>query len=241
MKKTVGNRIRLGIFVSIGFVLLIVAIYFVGQRQQLFSSTFRVSGIFKDINGLQVGNDVRFSGINVGIVEGIIQITDTTVQVDMLIEQSAKRFIKKNAKALIGADGLMGNKIVSIIPSGPCKQGVIADNDYIATVKPISLDDIMLNVKLASDNAVDITDDISTITASIVAGKGVMGKLFMDSALGQNLDKALVNIKQGAGGFKENMDAAGHSFLLRGFIKKKEKDKEKEKEKEKAKKDVAKR
>jgi phospholipid/cholesterol/gamma-HCH transport system substrate-binding protein len=233
MKKTVGNRIRLGIFVSIGFVLLIVAIYFVGQRQQLFNSTFQVSGIFKDINGLQVGNDVRFSGINVGIVEGIIQITDTTVQVDMLIEQKAKRFIKKNAKALIGADGLMGNKIVTIIPSGKCPQA-IADNDFIATVKPISLDDIMLNVKLASDNAVDITDDISTITASIVQGKGVMGKLFMDSTLGQNLDKALVNIKQGAGGFKENMDAAGHSFLLRGFLKKKEKDKEKEKAKKDA-------
>ena len=31
----------------------------------------------------------------------------------------------------------------------------------------------------------------------------------------------MINIKQGAGGFKENMDAAGHNALLRGYIKKK--------------------
>jgi phospholipid/cholesterol/gamma-HCH transport system substrate-binding protein len=43
----------------------------------------------------------------------------------------------------------------------------------------------------------------------------------MDSVLAQNMDRALVNIKQGAGGFKQNMDAASHSFLLRGYLKKK--------------------
>src|SRR4051812_16124298 len=92
------NGIKLGIFVSISILLFITAIYFIGQRQQLFSSTFKASGIFKDISGLQVGNNVRFSGINVGIVEEIQQITDSTVRVDMLIEERSRKFIKKNAK-----------------------------------------------------------------------------------------------------------------------------------------------
>jgi phospholipid/cholesterol/gamma-HCH transport system substrate-binding protein len=234
MKKASGNKIRLGILISCGLVLFIAAIYFVGQRQQMFSSTFQVSGIFKDISGLQVGNNVRFSGINVGIVQNIKQITDSTVQVDMLIEEDTKKFIKKNAKALIGTDGLMGNKVVSITP-GTTGQPTIADKDFIETVKPVSIDDIMLNVKLSSENAVDITDNLSIMSESIVEGKGVIGKLFMDSALGENLDKALLNIQQGAGGFKQNMDAASHSFLLRGYLKKKAKEKEKEKSKKLAK------
>jgi phospholipid/cholesterol/gamma-HCH transport system substrate-binding protein len=222
MKVKAGSKVRLGVFISMGLALFIAGIYFVGQRQELFSSTFQVSGIFMDINGLQVGNNVRFSGINVGIVQNIRQITDSTVQVDMMIDEHAKKFIKKNAKAIIGTDGLMGNKIVSITPGSPDKQ-VITNNDFIATVRPLNIDDILKNVKLSSENAVDITNNLSVITESIVEGKGVIGKLFMDSVLGANLDKAIVNIKQGAGGFKQNMDAASHSFLLKGFLKKKEK------------------
>src|SRR5688572_28278317 len=99
MEKDTGNKIRLGAFVTAGIAILIIGIYFIGQRQRLFSSTFKISGIFKDISGLQVGNNVRFSGINVGIIEEIEQITDTTVRVDMMIDVHTQKFIKKNAKA----------------------------------------------------------------------------------------------------------------------------------------------
>ena len=71
MKKNTSNKIRLGIFVSLGIVVFILGIYFIGERQQLFRSTFRLSGVFKDVAGLQAGNNVRLSGINVGTVENI--------------------------------------------------------------------------------------------------------------------------------------------------------------------------
>jgi phospholipid/cholesterol/gamma-HCH transport system substrate-binding protein len=58
---------------------------------------------------------------------------------------------------------------------------------------------------------------------NIREGKGTIGKLFLDSSFAQNLDKALVNIKQGAGGFKENMTAAKSNFFLRGYYNRKEK------------------
>ena len=113
MKKTSGSKIKLGIIVVSSILIFIVAIYFIGQRQQLFSTTFQVSGVFKDISGLQVGNNVRFSGINVGVVQHIEQVTDSTVKVEMLVDEKARKFMKKNVKAIIGSDGLMGNKIVS--------------------------------------------------------------------------------------------------------------------------------
>lgn len=228
MKKTTKHKMRLGIFVSVTITLFIVGIYFIGQKDQLFSTTFRVSGIFKDITGLQVGNNVRFSGINVGIIENIQQITDTTVRVDMMIEEHSKKFIKKNAKAIIGSDGLMGNKLILIIPGESGKQE-IADNDFIETVQTVSIDDILVKVKVTCDNAASITSDLSGIMKNIHEGKGTIGKLIMDSTTAKNVDEALINIKKGAGGFKQNMDAAGHNVLLRGFFKKKEKEKEKEK------------
>lgn len=213
---------KLGIFVSISITLFIVGIYFIGQRQQLFSSTFQISGIFRDISGLQVGNNVRFSGINIGIIENIEQITDSTVKVDMVINEDTRRFIKKNAKAIIGSDGLMGNKIILIIP-GPVGKKELNNNDTIETAQAVSMDDILIKIKVTADNATFITDDLAIIMQSIREGKGTIGKLLMDSTLAQNLDGAIVNIKQGAGGFKNNMDAAGKNVLLRGFFKRKEK------------------
>src|ERR1700722_16185933 len=119
MRNTTGNKARLGIFVTAAVALFIAGLYFIGQRQQLFNRVFHVSAVFKNVNGLQVGNNVRFSGINVGIVESMAQATDSTVLISMQLAMNIQKFIKRNAKALISSDGLLGNKIVSIIPGAP--------------------------------------------------------------------------------------------------------------------------
>jgi len=228
-KKNQGNKIKLGIFVSVGLLIFTAGIYFIGQKQQLFNNTFTISGIFKDISGLEVGNNVRFSGINVGVISTIEIISDSSVRVDMSIESKAQKFIKKDAKATIGSDGLMGNKIVIIMP-GKSNQKQVNDNDFIGTSMPVSLDDILVKLQLTSNNAANITDNLSAITDNIRSGKGTIGKLFMDTVLAKNIDQSIINIKQGAGGFKQNMEAASHNILLRGFIKHREK-KQEEKEK----------
>jgi len=228
MKKQPVNNLKLGIFVSASIALFIAGIYFVGQQQQLFSRTFHVSCIFRDINGLQVGNNVRYSGINVGIVDNIQQITDSTVKVDMEINDHSKKFIKKNARVIIGSDGLMGSKLLSIVP-GPYSKQEVADNDILQTTQPVSMDDIMVNINETSNNAAEITGDLAAIIKNIREGRGTIGKIMMDSTFAQNIDKTLVNIKQGTRGFKQNMDAAGNNILLRGFLKKKKKNKEEEK------------
>jgi phospholipid/cholesterol/gamma-HCH transport system substrate-binding protein len=229
MKQTSGNNIKLGMIVSVSIALFIIAIYFIGQKQQLFSSTFNIHGIFKNINGLKIGNNVRFSGINVGVIENIEQVTDSTVRVDMIIDESSRKFIKKNATAIISADGFMGDKIMVILP-GAAGQISIADNDAIHTSTSVSIDEILLKLKITADNAAEITTGLALITNNISSGNGTIGKLFMDTVFADNLDQTIVNIKQGTGGFKENMDAAGNSFLLRGLVNKKEKQKEKLKE-----------
>jgi len=228
MRNTSGNKARLGIFVTAAILLFIGGIYFIGQRQQLFNHTFHISGIFKGVSGLQTGNNIRFSGINIGVVESMEQVTDTTVRVDMQLDRDIKKFIKKNATAVISSDGLLGNKIISIIP-GAEGEAEIENNGVIQTAKPVNMDDVMVRVKVISDNIADMSGALDGIMQNIYEGKGTIGKLLMDSALAQNVFQAMVNIKQGAGGFKQNMDAASHNFLLRGYFKKKDKEEEKKK------------
>ncbi len=222
MKNEGRKKVGLGIFVIAALFFFIVGIYFIGKKRQLFNETFRVSGLFTDVRGLQVGNNVRFSGINVGVVEDIVIITDTTVKVDMQINENTRRFIRKDASAIIGSDGLMGNKILTIMP-GTADEAIIENNDYIRTTMPISMDDILLKLKVTGDNAATITGDLAAIIGNIRSGRGTMGKLFMDSSFAENLDHTVVNLKKGTSGFNQNMEAAKQSFLFKGLFKKRKK------------------
>jgi phospholipid/cholesterol/gamma-HCH transport system substrate-binding protein len=216
MKKDAGNTIKLGLFISLGIVLLIAGTYYIGEKQQIFKRTFRVSGVFRDVAGLQEGNNVRFSGINVGTVNDISLVSDTTVRVVILIGEDSRTFIKKDALASIGSEGLMGNKVLIINPgTGGAKE--IEDNDSIGTIQPINMDDVLTSLKTTIDNTNDITRDLARVTSSIQAGKGTIGRLLMNQADAQRLDSILINLKEGSGNFKKLMEKAKSSWLLWGF------------------------
>src|ERR1700722_2447435 len=118
MKTTSGQKIKIGLFTFLGLLVLVLAIFFIGNRKNLFSSTFYVYGMFKNVSGLQVGNNVRFAGINVGVVQDINIVTDSTVRVGLTLNNNVKKFIKTDSKLSIGSDGLMGDKLVVIAPGG---------------------------------------------------------------------------------------------------------------------------
>jgi phospholipid/cholesterol/gamma-HCH transport system substrate-binding protein len=211
MKKNTSNKIKLGIFTSLGIAVLILGIYFIGERQQLFRSTFRLSGVFKDVAGLQAGSNVRLSGVNVGTVENIVIISDTSVKVAILIDESTRKFIKKDAVASIGSDGLMGNKILILNPGTGGKKE-IENNDIVETTQPIDMDNIMKSLKTTIDNSSDITSNLSKISSNIQSGKGTIGRLLMDQSLEQNFDSSIINLKQGLSGLKNLMDDTKISF-----------------------------
>ncbi len=211
MKKESTNKIKVGIFVSLGITIFVLGIYFIGERQQLFSSTFRVSGIFKDVAGLQVGNNVRLSGVNVGTIDKIAIVSDTSVSVEILIEESTRKFIKKDAVASIGSEGLMGSKTLIINPGTGGKE-IIEHNDIILTSQPLSIDDIFVSLKSTLDNATDITNDLAKITGNIESGEGTIGRLLMDNSMAAAIDSSIVNLSEGTKGLKNLIDDAKVSF-----------------------------
>jgi phospholipid/cholesterol/gamma-HCH transport system substrate-binding protein len=236
MKKNLGNNIRLGIFVSLGFLLLIIGIYLIGQKQRMFSGTFKVSAVFNDVGGLQPGNNVRFLGINIGTIETIAFISGNTVRVDMILDESARKYIKKDALASIGSEGMIGNKIIIISAGSPDEQAV-KNNDLLTSVAPMDMDDVFMKLKTTADNAAMITTDLAGIMHNIHEGKGTIGMLLMDDEFAKSIDKTIVNLKDGTSGFNKNMDAAKNSFLLKPLFKKTDEEKKIEKEEKQAEKE----
>src|SRR5690348_5384377 len=127
MSKEPGSRWKLGMFVIIGLVVFAAAIFFVGRQTNLFGSTFHLTAQFKSAGGLKEGNNIRFSGLNVGTVN-TITLQDSFVVVDMVIKKKVQEFIKSDATAIIGSDGLMGDKVLTINP-GTISKSHVKDGD----------------------------------------------------------------------------------------------------------------
>ena len=219
MEKQSGYTWKLGMFVTIGLLLFIMAVYFIGKQQNLFGSTFHITSQFKTVSGLEVGNNVRFSGINVGTVEQIQLKNDSTVMVVLVMKEDVRKFIKTDATASIGSDGLMGDKVLTISPG------------QIASVDGIEMQDIMKSVKKSVDNIGVISDEIAIFSHNMNNGNGALARLVKDDKMANSVSNTLSNLETGTKGFSENMEAAKSNFLFRGYFKKKEKEK-KEKEEE---------
>lgn len=193
MSKDPGSKWKLGMFVIIGLVLFAAAIYFVGKRNNLFGSTFNLTAQFKSAGGLKEGNNIRFSGINVGTIN-TITLKDSFVIVDMVIQRKVQKFIKTDATAIIGSDGLMGDKVLTINP-GSASQTSVKDGDRIMTKKAIDMDDIMASLKTNVDNAGIITAQLADFTFKMNNGNGILSKVISDETLSGSLQATLTNLQ----------------------------------------------
>lgn len=194
MNKNTPSNIRLGLFVTIGTLVLVVALYLIGSKQSMFSSTIRISAQFYNVNGLMQGNNVRYAGIDIGTVDKIKIENDSSVTVYMVIEKKHSPYIKKNALAAVGTDGLMGNKLVNINPGSGSSEPVV-DGDMIASLKPVETDEMIRTLNATNENLEAITGDLRSFTSRINTDKGLL-RLIEDSVAVDNIRIALQSIRQ---------------------------------------------
>lgn len=194
MKKSTSYIWKLGMFVIIGIVVFVITIYLVGNNKNLFGSTFILKSKFKNVSGLKVGNNVRFSGINIGTVKNIEFVSDTIMMVSLVIKDEVQQFIKTDAMASIGSDGLMGDKVLTISP-GTATNTIVKDGAYIASTKAIEMEDIMKSVKVSVDNAGIVTKELAVFTKNMNSNKGALSKLMTDTVFSHNLDKIMFNLE----------------------------------------------
>lgn len=240
MKTTPGQKIKIGVFTIVCLLLLSGSIFLIGKSKNLFGENFHLTVKFKNVSGLQLGNNVRFIGINVGTVKDINIISDTLAKVELIMEEKVHKFIKNDAIASIGSDGLMGDKLINI--AAISDTGKIVDNGQILnTIEPPDFSKTLIKINRIADNAEVITENLAGIASRINEGKGSIGRLLNSDKLAKNLEGTANSLEQGTKGFSENMSALKHNFLLKGYFKKKEKKKqealdEKEAQEEEAKK-----
>ena len=194
MKEQSKNKFKLGAFVLAGIAFLVLGLFFIGSQKNIFSSNIQVSATFNNVGGLMAGNNVRFNGINVGTVSKIYPIADSLVKVDFTIDEKLRQFITQNDIASVGTDGMLGNKLINIMPSKENAPPVQAGN-MLKSVDPIEMDKVMRSFSSSGDNFKDITDNLKAVTVKI-NGDNILWQLLKDTALVNNAKSTVGNFKQ---------------------------------------------
>jgi phospholipid/cholesterol/gamma-HCH transport system substrate-binding protein len=196
MNTLKNNRpIIVGIFIFLGIVILFVAIFTLGGQKKTFIRTFTINAIFDDVGGLLIGGNVWFLGVKVGTVKKITFHGDSQVQVTMNIEQDAESYIYKDAKAKIGSDGLIGNKIIIIYGGNP-KYPHIEKNDFLSVEKSLNTEDMLAKLQESNKNLFEITNSLKSISKKIDKGEGTIATLLNDPAIAQKLNASADNLQE---------------------------------------------
>jgi len=200
--STPAFKARLGMFIAVGFAIFVIIIFFIGKQQNLFNPVFKVTTDFQNVSGLLVGNNVRFSGINVGIVDNIAIINDSTVQVSFLVRRNVQQFIKADSEAGIGSDGIIGDRVL-ILTQGSTRAPTVQDGQHIKSKEPIETDEIMQSFQTSAANAEIITNQLSEIMVHINSGQGTVGRIIKDETIADNIAQTIDNFQKSSEDFDE--------------------------------------
>jgi phospholipid/cholesterol/gamma-HCH transport system substrate-binding protein len=226
---------RLGAFIIATLAILAAGIFIIGDRQYLFTSTYRLKTQFSTVVGLDTGAEVRVGGVHSGSVRDIELPNKPTDKITVLmdLQRSTHDIVKQDSVATIQTEGILGNEYVSI--SFGSAQGLnVRDGDTIASEPPLAMADLIKKTnaildssKEALNNTTVATANLKSISAKIDDGQGTIGALINDKKMYTELDQTTVEMRDavthaqaGIADFQENMEALKQNFLLRGYFKK---------------------
>lgn len=196
MKSNSGQNLKLGIFIISGLIIFTLGVYFIGNKQNLFGDSIMVNSVFNNVNGLQPGNNVRYSGVNVGTVKEIKFLNDTAICVNMLISRESGNLIKYSSLTTINSDGLVGSMVLNILPTNNVPSRTLQEGDTLESFSQVATADMLNTLKRTNENAALLTEDLLKITNSINAGEGVLGDLLKDETLAKNMQESVENLNQ---------------------------------------------
>jgi len=185
---------KLGAFVLAGIVLLIVTLYTLGKNKNIFGTRVELKSHFKDVNGLLVGNKVRFSGIEVGNVRKIQILNDTMIEVSMNIDKEYKNYIRTNSIAQIGTDGLIGNRLIDIVPQKG-QAAFVQGGELLGSIEEVNNQEILRTLYHTNENIALISEELLT-TVRMINSSSQLSRLLNDSTLVDNLSHSLHKLSE---------------------------------------------
>ncbi len=183
-----ARMVRVGILAIVGLVVLAVAVYEVGKVFDIFASRYRLTTVVSSAAGLREGAPVTLAGQRVGQVSAIDflpleeQTEERHVAVGVAIDEGVRRQIRRDSRAFIRSQGLLGDKYIDISPGTP-NTPILREGDTLTAAAVVDLENVLQTASSALDSARLVVGDLHRVTAAIAGGRGTVGRLLQDDGL----------------------------------------------------------
>jgi phospholipid/cholesterol/gamma-HCH transport system substrate-binding protein len=198
-EKDTSKRLAVGVFITLGILILVATILTIGGQHKVFVKTIRVHILFDDVEGLQPGNNVWLSGMKIGTVKSIEFYRNSLVAVTLNIERKAQSHVARDAKARISTDGLVGNKIV-VLSGGSDDAPPVADNDSLHSEHLAGMQEMLTTLQASNTNLLEITGNLKAMSKRLNDGQGTLGQLINDPAIADRLRTSMDHLRTAVAG-----------------------------------------
>lgn len=213
MESRLISNTKLGLFVLGGLFFLILLLFMIGRNRSLFGSNYLLKTRFDNVQGLIPGNNVRYAGIQAGTVKDLVILNDTTIEVTMIIDTKMENIIRKDALTAIGTDGIVGNKVINIVP-GNLNAQIAKNGDLLTSKKPLDTEKILNTLSNTNNDLSIIVEGLKT-TVQRINNSSALWSLLSDDQLPENIKESAKNIRKatlGAGEMTKELQSIIHKI-----------------------------
>ena len=167
----------------------------VARRHWRWQETFQARVELAQVGGLEPGGKVRVQGMDAGSVEAIVppSVPGRPVTLLLRIDERLRGLVRSDATARVTAQGVIGAKVVEILPGLPDARP-LPDGGTLRAETQIEVADLLKDassalkrVNAVAKAAEEGLGEINAIAADVHAGRGTLGKLVRDEEAYQKL------------------------------------------------------
>jgi len=174
------------VFLIVALGLLAYAVYRVGDLFDVFADRYTIVTVVTRADGLLVGAPVTLAGQRVGQVSSIdflpLDGRPENLSVELSINENIREYVRGDSYARIRTQGLLGDRYVDIAPGSPAAP-IVQPGDTIPGIDPVDMEDLLATANSTMLQLQALVGDLRSITGSILAGRGTLGRLLVDDAL----------------------------------------------------------
>ena len=198
----------------------------VARRHWQWQKTFTARVEMPQVGGVELGGKVRIQGMDAGVVEAIVppSAPGKPVTLVLKLDDRLRNLVRSDATARIAAQGVIGAKVVEIVP-GRDGAPPLAEGGALRAEPSIELADLMRDASTVLrrvDSAAKVAEEglgeLNAIVAEVRAGRGTLGKLVRDDEAYRRLIAMSARGEKTLGDLDENLAAMKRVWPLSRYF-----------------------
>ena len=222
-----GRALLNALFVIAVFALAGFAIHQVAGRQWRVQKTFQLRAQFASIGGIDIGHRVRLQGIDAGVIESVVPPSAPGEPVGLIfrIDDGLRPLIRTDAVAKIVSEGVVGPKVVEIVPGRADAPALSGPHPSIASERPLEMSDLMKRAASSLDHLDAVTvaaekglEEINLIASAVRKGEGSLGKLVKEDEAYRKLVSLTDRGEKTLGELQDNLGAMKQTWPISRYF-----------------------